>query len=61
LPQKDRCHNWTHRNRDDPDRSRRFIKTARQLGCDEEKSVLDEKLKRIAKATPADSKAEADR
>jgi hypothetical protein len=32
--------------------SRRFIKTARELGCDEDGAAFDEKLKRIATATP---------
>jgi len=31
----------------------RFIETARQLECDEDKERFEEKLKRIAKAKPA--------
>jgi hypothetical protein len=30
---------------------RRFVETARELGCDEDKERFEEKLKRIAKAT----------
>jgi hypothetical protein len=31
----------------------RFIETARQLECDEDKERFEQKLKRIAKARPA--------
>ena len=34
------------------DQSKRFIETARQIGCDEDEKAFDEKLKRIAKAKP---------
>jgi hypothetical protein len=30
----------------------RFIETARELGCDEDEAAFDEKLRRIATATP---------
>jgi hypothetical protein len=30
----------------------RFIEAARQLDCDEDEKAFDEKLKKIAKATP---------
>jgi hypothetical protein len=35
------------------DQRRRFIETARELGCDEDEAAFDEKLKRIVNATPA--------
>jgi hypothetical protein len=31
---------------------KRFIETARELGCDEDEAAFDEKLKRIATAKP---------
>jgi hypothetical protein len=34
------------------DQSKRFIETARELGCDEDEAAFDEKLKRIARARP---------
>jgi hypothetical protein len=34
------------------DQHQRFIETARQLECDEDKERFEEKLKRIATATP---------
>jgi hypothetical protein len=37
-------------SRDDPEQSKRFIETARELGCDEDEAAFDEKLKRIATA-----------
>jgi hypothetical protein len=37
------------------EQSRRFIETARQLGCDEDEKAFDEKLKKIAKAKPKDA------
>jgi hypothetical protein len=41
------------RPRDDPEQqSKRFIETARELGCDEDEAAFDEKLKRIATAKP---------
>jgi hypothetical protein len=36
----------------DAEQSRRFIETARELGCDEDEVAFDEKQKRIASATP---------
>jgi hypothetical protein len=41
------------KNNPDPDQSRRFIETARELECDEDEAAFDEKLKRIAQAKPA--------
>jgi hypothetical protein len=38
------------KNQQDEEQSRRFIETARELGCDEDEATFDEKLKRIAKA-----------
>lgn len=38
--------------KDDPGQSKRFIETARELGCDEDEAAFDEKLKRIATAKP---------
>jgi len=40
------------RRKDDPDQSKRFIETARELGCDEDEVAFDEKLRRIATAKP---------
>lgn len=37
------------------DQARRFIETARQLECDEDKDHFEEKLKRIARQQRADS------
>jgi len=34
------------------DQSKRFIETARELGCDEDEAAFDEKLRRIATAKP---------
>jgi hypothetical protein len=36
----------------DTKQSRRFIETARELGCDEDEAVFDEKLRRIATVKP---------
>ena len=36
----------------DADQQKRFIETARELGCDEDEAAFDEKLKRIAQAKP---------
>ncbi len=36
----------------DKDQIKRFIETARDLGCDEDEAAFDEKLKRIATAKP---------
>jgi hypothetical protein len=36
----------------DEEQSRRFIETARELGCDEDEAAFDEKLRRIATAKP---------
>ena len=36
---------------------RRFVETARELGCDEDEAAFDEKLKRIAAAKANPSKA----
>lgn len=41
------------------DQSRRFIETARELGCDEDEAAFDEKLKRIAQAKSAKRVAKA--
>jgi hypothetical protein len=49
------------------DQHRRFIETARELGCDEDEAAFDEKLKRIAtgkaktKTSPAQTEALTDR
>lgn len=43
---------------------KRFIETARELGCDEDEAAFDEKLRRIATAKPrskAVSKSATDR
>ena len=32
--------------------SQRFIDKARELGCDEDEAAFDERLRKIAKATP---------
>lgn len=32
--------------------SRRFIEKARELGCDEDESAFEKRLRKIAKATP---------
>lgn len=34
------------------EQSRKFIETARQLGCDEDEAAFNEKLKRIARQKP---------
>ena len=36
----------------DPDQSKRFIETARELGCDEDEAAFEEKLRRIATVKP---------
>jgi hypothetical protein len=38
--------------KNDPEQSRRFIETARQLECDEDKERFEEKLKRVVTAKP---------
>jgi hypothetical protein len=38
---------------------KRFIATARELGCDEDEAAFDEKLKRIAQAKPGKRIAKA--
>ena len=38
--------------RDDKEQSRLFIKTAREVGADEEKSAADELIGRLAKMPP---------
>ena len=40
------------RKAEDKAQHQRFIETARQLECDEDKERFEEKLKRIAKAKP---------
>ncbi len=40
------------RKKADPAQSKRFIETARELGCDEDEAAFDEKLRRIATAKP---------
>ncbi len=42
---------------DDPEQSKRFIETARELGCDEDEAAFDEKLRRIATAKPKPAKS----
>jgi hypothetical protein len=37
---------------DPKEQHKRFIETARELGCDEDEAAFDEKLKRIATAKP---------
>ena len=37
-------------SRIDKEQSKRFIETARELGCDEDEAAFEEKLKRIATA-----------
>jgi hypothetical protein len=37
----------------DTQQHKRFIETARELGCDEDEAAFDEKLKRIATAKPS--------
>jgi hypothetical protein len=34
------------------DQHRRFVETARELGCDEDEAAFEEKLRRIATAKP---------
>jgi hypothetical protein len=41
-----------NRERDDPEQSRLFIKKAREIGADEERSRADELIKRLAKKPP---------
>jgi hypothetical protein len=36
----------------DPEQSKRFIETARELDCDEDEAAFDEKLRRIATVKP---------
>ena len=36
----------------DPEQYKRFVETARELGCDEDEAAFDENLKRIATAKP---------
>jgi hypothetical protein len=40
------------KNTSGSDQHKRFIETARELGCDEDEAAFDEKLKRIATAKP---------
>ena len=40
---------------------RRFVETARALGCDEDEAAFDEKLKRIATAKPTKKRAKPTR
>lgn len=46
----------TKAKQDASDQHKRFIETARELGCDEDEAAFDEKLKRIAQAKPAPSR-----
>lgn len=39
-------------NKAKPDQSRRFIETARALGCDEDEAAFREKLRVIARQKP---------
>jgi hypothetical protein len=39
------------------DQHKRFVETARELGCDEDEAAFDEKLRRIASVKPATTKA----
>jgi hypothetical protein len=41
------------------EQSKRFIDTARELGCDEDEAAFEEKLKRIATAKPESSRKKA--
>jgi hypothetical protein len=41
------------KSEDNASQHRRFIETARQLECDEDKGRFEEKLKRIATAKPS--------
>lgn len=36
----------------DADQQRRFVETARELGCDEDEAAFDEKLKKVAGHKP---------
>lgn len=38
----------------DEDQFRRFVETARALGCDEDETAFDEKLKAVARQKPKD-------
>ena len=38
------------------DQHKRFVETARELGCDEDEAAFDEKLRRIASVKPATTK-----
>ena len=38
------------------DQHKRFVDTARELGCDEDEAAFDEKLRRIASVKPATTK-----
>jgi hypothetical protein len=42
---------------DDKAQSKAFIDKARDLGCDEDETAFDERLRKIAKATPPKSEA----
>lgn len=48
-----------HSKESQTDQSKRFIETARELGCDEDEAAFDEKLKRIAQTKPAKRNAKA--
>lgn len=39
------------------DQHKRFVETARELGCDEDEAAFEEKLKRIATAKPVTKRA----
>jgi hypothetical protein len=43
------------------DQSRRFIETARELGCDEDEAAFDEKLRQIATVKPKPVESKSDR
>jgi hypothetical protein len=36
----------------DPEQYKRFVETARELGCDEDEAAFEEKLRRIATVKP---------
>ncbi|MBV9860738.1 MAG: hypothetical protein JO267_01180 [Alphaproteobacteria bacterium] len=41
-----------------PEQHKRFVETARELECDEDKERFEERLKRIAEAKPPQPKPE---
>lgn len=45
------------KNTSGSDQHKRFVETARELGCDEDEAAFEEKLKRIATAKPVTKRA----